>query len=245
MSEILPWITLVVCAGAALARIPSAVRGVNPTLFFIFLLATAAAVLSIGQFYVAIDGALGGINIAHVVLRLIVFATIYLIAVRVTKGFGAPDAHRMIAGRPGLAVLAIFSAALVAIFLLMDASATSADFRDTAGASPRNEALMPYYWATARGYLAYVSLALLPALLRSVREHLPPLVRTGAALMAAGAVATVAGFCLEFAPAQLLPAAPAVNNGAVVFYTSGLVMVWLARVNAANRRSHGTSSTER
>lgn len=243
MSEILPWITLVVCAGAALARIPSALRGVNPALFLIFLLATAAAVLSIEQFYVAIDGALGGINIAHLLLRLIVFATIYLIAVRVTKGFGAPDAHRMIAGRPGLAVLAAFVVALVAVFLLMDPSPTSAGFRAVGGTSDRNERLMPYYWAAARGYLAYVSLALLPALIRCVREKLPPLVRTGAALMAAGAVATVAGFCLEFAPPQLLATAPAVNNGAVVFYISGLVLVWLARLKATNRRGHGTSST--
>ena len=245
MSEVLPWITLIVCAGAALARLPSAVRGVNPTLFFIFLLATAAGILSIEQFYVAIDGALGGINIAHVVLRLIVFATIYLIAVRVTKGFGAPDAHRMIAGRPGLAMLGICSAALVTVFLLMEPAASSVRFRDAGAVSARNEALLPYYWAAARGYLAYVSLALLPALLRSVKESLPPLVRTGAALMAAGAVATVAGLCLEFVPPQLLDVAPAVNNGAVVFYTSGLVLVWLARVKAASRGGHGTSSTGR
>ena len=245
MSEILPWITLVVCAGAALARLPSAVRGVNPTLFFIFLLATAAAVLSIEQFYMAIDGALGGINIAHVVLRLIVFATIYLIAVRVTKGFGAPDAHRMIAGRPGLAMLAIFSAALVTVFLLMEPAASSARFKDAGAVSARNEALLPYYWAAARGYLAYVSLALLPALLRSVKESLPPLVRSVAALMAAGALATVAGLGLEFAPPQLLVVAPAVHNGAVVFYISGLVLVWLARVKAARRGCHGTSSTGR
>ena len=244
MSEILPWITLVVCAGAALARIPSALRGVNPALFLIFLFATAAAVLSIREFYLAIDAALGGINIAHVLLRLIVFATIYLIAVRVTKGFGAPDAHRMIAGGPGLAVLAVFSIALVAVFFLMDPAGSSPGFRDVAGTSARNEALMPYYWAAARGYLAYVSLALLPALLRCVREKLPPLVRTGAGLMAAGAAFTVTGFCLELAPRQLLAAAPAVNNAAVVFYISGLVMVWLARVKAARRASHGTSSTE-
>ncbi|MBT2547580.1 hypothetical protein [Arthrobacter sp. ISL-65] len=245
MSEVLPWITLVVCAGAALARIPSALRGLNPTVFFIFLLATAAAVLSIEQFYMAIDGAIGGINIAHVLLRLIVFATIYLIAVRVTKGFGAPDAHRMIAGRPGLAMRAIFSAALVTVFLMMEPAASSVRFRDASAISARNEALLPYYWAAARGYLAYVSLALLPALLRSVKESLPPLVRTGAALMAAGAVATVAGLCLEFAPPQFLVIAPAVNNGAVVFYISGLILVWLARVKVARPGSHGTSSTQR
>ena len=212
MSEILPWITLLICAVAALARIPSTLRGVNPALFFIFLLATVAGVLSIEQFYAAIDGALGGINFAQVLLRLIVFATIYLIAVRVTKGFGAPDAHRMIAGRPGLAMLAIFSVALVTVFLMMDASASSVRFRDVGSVSPRNGALLPFYWAAARGYLAYVSLALLPALLRSVKGRLPPLVRTGAGLMAAGAVATVAGLFLELA-SELLVVSPAVNKG--------------------------------
>jgi hypothetical protein len=151
----------------------------------------------------------------------------------------------MIAGPPGLAVLAIFSVALVAVFLMMAPAASSVRFQDAGAASPRNEALLPFYRAAARGYLAKVSLAQLPALLRSVKERLPLPVRTGAALMAAGAAATVAGLCLEFSPAQLLPIAPAVNNGAVVFYTSGLVMVWLARVKAAQRRSHGTSSTER
>jgi hypothetical protein len=34
-----------------------------------------------------------------------------------------------------------------------------------------------------------------------------------------------------------------VNNGAVVFYISGLVLVWLARVKAASHGGHGTSST--
>jgi hypothetical protein len=31
----------------------------------------------------------------------------------------------------------------------------------------------------------------------------------------------------------------------VVFYISGLVLVWLARVKAASPKSHGTSSTDR
>ena len=90
-------------------------------------------------------------------------------------------------------MLGIFSAALVTVFLLMDPAASSCGFRDAGAVSARNAALLPYYWAAARGYPAYVSLALLPALLRSVKESLPPLVRTGAALMAAGAVATAAG----------------------------------------------------
>lgn len=245
MNEILPWVTLLICAVAALARIPSALRGRNPSLFFVFLLATAASVLSIESFYLAIDRPLGGINVANVLLRLIAFATIFLVAVRVTKAFGATEAHRLISGRLGLAILAVFSVALVAVFLMMDASASSVSLRDVAAASPRNEALLRLYWAAARGYLAYVALALLPSLYRALASRLPVLVRTGAILMAAGALATVAGFLLEFAAANLNPQRLLVNNAAVVFFALGLASVWLARVLATRRRSHGTSSTER
>ena len=168
MREILQWTTLAVCAAATLARIPSALRGTNRSLFFIFLLATAAGVLSLEVFYLPIDRVLGGINIASLLLRLIVFAAIYLVAFRVSRAFGAKDAYSLISGRTGLGVLGLFSAALVTLFLLMDFSASSTGLADTGGRSHRNASLLPYYWATARGYPTYVSLALLPSLVRTL-----------------------------------------------------------------------------
>jgi hypothetical protein len=238
MREILQWTTLIVCAAATLARIPSALRGTNRSLFFIFLLATAAGVLSLDVFYFPIDRALGGINIASLLLRLIVFAAIYLVAFRVSRAFGARDAYALISGRIGLGVLGLFSAALVTLFLLMDISASSPGLADASGRSPRNAALLPYYWATARGYPMYVSLALLPSLVRTLGSRLPPLVRAGAGLMAAGAVATTAGFLLDFAAPAVSLERLVVNNSAVLFFASGLVMVWLARVRA--QRMGGT-----
>ena len=47
MIEILQWSTLAVCGSLALARIPSAIRGRNRSLFAIFVLATLAILLSI------------------------------------------------------------------------------------------------------------------------------------------------------------------------------------------------------
>lgn len=245
MKEFLQWTTLAVCAAATLARIPSALRGTNRSLFFIFLLATAAGVLSLEVFYFPIDRALGGVNVASLLLRLIVFAAIHLVALRVSRAFGARDAARLISGRTGLGVLGLFSAALVMLFVLMDVSPSSPGMADTGGRSGRNAALLPYYWATARGYPTYVSLALLPSLARTLGSRLPPLVRTGAGLMAAGAVATTAGFLLEFAAPALALERVVVNNGAVLFFVSGLVMVWLARVRAPRMGGLGTSSTER
>jgi hypothetical protein len=244
MKEILQWTTLAVCAAATLARIPSALRGTNRSLFFIFLLATAAGVLSLDVFYFPIDGALGGVNVASLLLRLIVFAAIYLVAFRVSRAFGATGADALISGRLGLCVLGLFSAALATLFLLMDVSASSPGMAEAGGRSPRNAALLPYYWATARGYPTYVSLALLPSLVRTLRSGLPPLVRAGAGLMAAGAVATIAGFLLEFAAPAFALERVVVNNGAVLFFISGLVMVWLARVRAKDLGGLGTSSTE-
>ncbi len=79
MIEILQWSTLAVCCAAAVARIPSAVRGENRSLFYIFVLATLAILLSIDGPYVAIDGLLGGSNVANLVLRFVLFAVIFFI----------------------------------------------------------------------------------------------------------------------------------------------------------------------
>lgn len=249
MVEILQWTTLIVCAVAALLRIPSALQGRNRSLFLIFLLATAAAVLSVEPFYLVVDRALGGINIANLLMRLIVFATIYLVALRVSKAFGAADAHRLISGPAGLTVLGIFAAALVAVFVLMDPAASSAGLAGVSGTSAWNAALLPFYWAVARGYPAYVVIALLPALIRTVTSSLPALVRVGAGLMAGGATATATGFLLEFTGPGLDLQRSAVNNAAVVFFVLGLGMVWLARVRATGSprpaTGPGTSFTER
>lgn len=79
MIETLQWATLSVCGVAALARIPSAVRGENRSLFYIFILATLAILLSIDGPYVAIDSVLGSTNVTNLILRFVVFAVIFFI----------------------------------------------------------------------------------------------------------------------------------------------------------------------
>ena len=51
MIAILQWTTLAVCAIVAIARIPSALRGENRSLFVVFLLLTVAILLSIEASY--------------------------------------------------------------------------------------------------------------------------------------------------------------------------------------------------
>ena len=82
MIEILQWSTLATCGLIAAARVPSAIRGENRSLFYIFGLMTVAILLSIEKPYVAIDQALGGINLANLLLRFIIFAAIYFVGIR-------------------------------------------------------------------------------------------------------------------------------------------------------------------
>ena len=59
MIAILQWTTLAVCCVATLARVPSALRGENRSLFWIFALMTLAILLSIDAPYLAVDQAPG------------------------------------------------------------------------------------------------------------------------------------------------------------------------------------------
>ena len=84
MIEILQWSTLTVCGLVSVARVPGAVRGKNRTLFYIFALMTLAILLSIQAPYLASDQALGGANMANLLLRFVIFAAIFFLGIRVT-----------------------------------------------------------------------------------------------------------------------------------------------------------------
>jgi len=240
MIEILQWSTLAVCGLIAAARVPSAVRGENRSLFYIFGLMTLAILLSIEAPYVAIDQALGGINLANLLLRFIIFAAIYFVGIRVTRGFGADGAYRLIAGKAGMVVLLAISLAMVVLFFMMDTAGSSAGLSATSGKSARNFVLVEYYGAAGRAYPAYVSLALLPAMIRAVRSRLPLLVRVAAGLLAVGGVATALTLLFPVVPPEWGAAKFIVNYTAVLCFVIGLALIWAARV-----RNTGTSSTKR
>lgn len=116
MIEILQWSTLAICALVAAARIPSTLRGENRSLFGIFSLMTLAILLSIQGPYVVIDQAMGGINLANLLLRFVIFGAIFFLGVRISRGFGADSAHRLITGKAGMVVLVAVSVVMVALF---------------------------------------------------------------------------------------------------------------------------------
>lgn len=232
MIAALQWGTLAVCTLVALARIPSALRGENRSLFFIYALMTVAILLSIDAPYLAVDQALGGINVANLMLRFIIFGAIAAIGLRVARGFGADDALRLITGPAGIAVLGAASVVVVAVFLMMDTSGSSAGLAGVAAKDARNNALVEYYGAAGRLYPAYVTLALLPAMLRTVASSLPRLVRSSAALLAVGTIAITLSLLSPVIPPALGFLRFVFNYTAVLCLVLGLALIWLAKTVA-------------
>lgn len=245
MIATLQWTTLAICALVAVARIPSAVRGENRSLFYIFSLITMAILLSIEGPYVAIDQALGGINLANLLLRFVVFAAIYLIGVRITKGFGAESGYRLITGRVGMGVLLVVALAITLFFLLMDTVGSSAGLVAIADKTPANTVLVEYYGAAGRAYPAFVSLALLPGMVRALRNRLPLLLRVAAGLLALGAVAITLTLLFPVIPPEWEAVKFLVNYTAVLCFVIGLALIWASRVRSSRPGAIRTLHTEK
>ena len=244
MIETLQWSTLAICALVAAARIPSTLRGENRSLFGIFALMTLAILLSIQGPYLAIDRALGGINLANLVLRFVIFGAIFFMGIRISKGFGAEDAYKLITGRPGIVVLAAISACMLALFFMMDTNGSSAGLTGVVGTDPWNSAMLEYYGAAGRAYPAYVTLALLPAMVRAVASRLPALVRVAAGLLGFGAVATGLTLLFPLIPPSLGHIEFIINYTAVLCFVVGLALIWVAKVVNGRTAAPRRKSTE-
>jgi hypothetical protein len=245
MIAILQWSTLAICGLIALARIPSALRGENRSLFYIFALITVAILLSIQGPYVAIDQAMGGINLANLLLRFVIFGAIYFVGIRVTKGFGADGAYRLITGKAGMAVLLTISIVLVAVFFMMDTSGSSAGMSSVSAKDDRHHVLVEYYGAAGRAYPSYVSLVLVPAMVRAVRSRLPVLVRVAAGLLAVGGIAIAITLLFPVVPPAWGAIEFVINYTAVLCFVIGLALIWAARVKNGRSTSPHRTSTEK
>jgi hypothetical protein len=244
MIETLQWSTLAICALIAVARVPSTLRGENRSLFGIFALMTLAILLSIQGPYIVIDQALGGINLANLLLRFVIFGAIFFMGIRVSRGFGARDAYRLITGRAGVSVLAVISVVMVTLFFMMGTSGSSAGLTGVVGTDPWNSALLEYYGAAGRAYPAYITLALLPAMVRAVFGRLPALVRVAAGLLGLGAVATGLSLCFPLIPPTLGQIEFLINYTAVLCFVVGLALIWVAKMVNARGAARRRTSTE-
>jgi hypothetical protein len=232
MIATLQWGTLIICSVVLLLRVPGAIRGRNRAVFWILVLATLCSLLSVPGPYAAIDAVLGGWNLTHLILRFLVFAAVLLVGLRVARGLGDPRGYRLIAGPAGRCALAVSAAAVAGTFFLMDTRGSSAGLLDIADDAGRNAALAPFYDAAGRTYPAFVSLALLPAVLAATRSQLPRLVRGAAVLTSIGALATACSIPASFAPEGWLLPRLAVNYLAALGYVLGLGLFWVSALVA-------------
>ena len=244
MIETLQWSTLAICALIAVARVPSTLRGENRSLFGIFALMTLAILLSIQGPYIVIDQALGGINLANLLLRFVIFGAIFFMGIRVSRGFGARDAYRLITGRAGIIVLLAVSAVVISLFFSMDTAGSSAGLSAISGKDARHFALVEYYGAAGRAYPAFVALVLVPAMVRAVRERLPVLVRIAAALLALGGVAVALTLLFPLIPPSLGQIEFIINYTAVLCFVVGLALIWASRVVNRRTAARRRTSTE-
>lgn len=244
MIETLQWSTLAICALIAVARVPSTLRGENRSLFGIFALMTLAILLSIQGPYIVIDQALGGINLANLLLRFVIFGAIFFMGIRVSRGFGADSAYRLITGRAGIIVLLAVSAVVISLFFSMDTAGSSAGLSAISGKDARHFALVEYYGAAGRAYPAFVALVLVPAMVRAVRERLPVLVRIAAALLALGGVAVALTLLFPLIPPSLGQIEFIINYTAVLCFVVGLALIWASRVVNRRTAARRRTSTE-
>jgi hypothetical protein len=240
MMSVLEWTTLAVCCTVLALRIPDAVKGRNRTVFGILLLATLCSVLAVSGPYEAIDRAFGGWNVTNLILRYLVFAMALLIGLRVARGLGATWGYRLIAGGPGRWALGISCLAIGVAFFLMDTRGSSTGLKDLAG-NGRNAILAPLYAAAGRSYPAFVSVILMPPLLKAIRSRLPTLVRAGAVAVFLGAAAVVASVPASFAPPAWELGQHLANYLAVLGYVLGLALFWFAGLIAQPRGKPGAT----
>jgi hypothetical protein len=114
-----------------------------------------------------------------------------------------------------------------------------------ASRSTQNTHLVEYYGAAGRTYPAYVSLILLPAMVKAVASRwLPVLVRTGALLLAIGGVALTLSILFPFFPPQLHSLRFFINYGAALCFVLGLAAFWCGRVRAAAPATRRSSTAK-
>jgi hypothetical protein len=242
MIAILQWTTLAVCAVVTLARIPSALRGHNRSLFFIFALMTIAILLSIDAPYRVIDAWLGSQNYANLILRFVIYVGFFLAGVRIAKAFNSARAVKLLRGLLGLSVLGVIMAATAVLFVLADTEGTATGLSGLRERSPENFRFIELYGTAGRLYPAFVAACLLPSSIRVAAGRLPAVIRWGAALLTVSFAGIVLSSVIPFLPSSGFLHF-VVNYTAALTLVLGLTVIWVGRISAT-RKSTGRVASQ-
>jgi hypothetical protein len=229
----LPWLTLFVCVAMTAVRVPSAIRGRNRTMFFLFALLSADILLSIREPYLAIDAALGGFNLANLLLRFMLYGTFLLLGVKTAAAFGSSAGLRAIRGRAGIAVLLLVAVLTAWIFFAME----------TGGSAPglsglERSAGLESYAALGRLYPGYVAACLLPGIWRAIRGSGPALLRAASGTLFLGLCLLLLSQAFPLVPESASWLRPAINYSAALACVLGMGGIWLSK-SLAHRPARG------
>ena len=100
------------------------------------------------QHFVNYAAALGGWDLTSLILRYLVFATVLLVGLRVTRGLAAARAHQLIAGGIGRWALGLGCLAVTLAFILMRTDGSPAGLQPAGGAGDADMA--PWFTAAGR-----------------------------------------------------------------------------------------------
>ena len=219
------WTVLGLCVVCALLRVPDAARGRGRGVFVALVLLVVAVGLSLPQIYLPVDGFLGGINIANLVIRLSLFAILVLLGIRIAAAFRSPRTRWLIVGPVGLAVLGLFVLATVALFVLSDLPESS-----TGLVAYREQDTVQYYAEAGRLYPGYVAACLVLPALKGVVGPTGRLAHRGASALLAVGFGAVAFFAVaRFSVGHLGVWEVLLPFGAILLVTTGLTIIWAAR----------------
>jgi hypothetical protein len=230
--ENLQWTALIFCAVAAALRVPGLAKGRGRSIFAALVLMTAAVGLSLSPIYLVVDGFLGGVNVANLVLRLILFAVFLLLGIRMAAAFGSSVARRLIVGPFGLAVLALCVIATLYFFVASELPVSS---RGLSAFQDQDTVLQ--YLTVGRFYPGYVSACLLPAALVSVLDkRARTLHRVAGAFLAGGFFLVVLFVVLRFVTVPLYPWDVILSFAAILLTAVGLCLIWLSRTLGSRKQ---------
>ncbi|MHA7154517.1 hypothetical protein [Arthrobacter sp. TMN-50] len=226
MSEqVIQWTVLASCIGFALLRLPDAVRGRGRGVFVALVLLVVAVGLSLPQIYLPVDGFLGGINIANLIIRLSLFAIVVLLGIRIAAAFRSRRTRSLIVGPVGVAVLGLFVLGTVALFVVSDLPESSTGLQAYYG-----QGTVQYYAEAGRLYPGYVAACLILPAVKGVADPTGRLAHRGAsALLAIGFLAVTYFAVARLAVGDLGIWEVILPFGAILLVTTGLTIIWATR----------------
>ncbi|MGF4045270.1 hypothetical protein ACX800_12330 [Paenarthrobacter nitroguajacolicus] len=231
MTAVLPWVTLAVCLAITLARVPSALRGENREVFYIFSLISLSILISIEAPYLVIDGWLGGMNIGNLILRFLLYGTFFFMGIKIATAFGSASAVRAIRGPVGITAAAIVGALTIYFFVITDTQGSSAGMSGLKWGPS-----LDGYAAMGRLYPGFVAACLVPAIWRAVASTAPILLRVASGFLLLGLSLLLSSQLFPLIPFSEAWLRVLINYSAALFTCLGLAGIWFSKSFARRKQ---------